>query len=66
MKEEHNSITTVSFQISIVVRLTVFFYRENKVFASLYTIVKINTAIMQKFDESSKIVVTAESQFIPQ
>ena len=34
-------------KFSIIVCLTIFFYRENKVFASLYTTVKINTAIMQ-------------------
>ena len=35
MKKEHNSIKAVSFQI--------FFFRENNVFASLYTTLKINT-----------------------
>ena len=34
-------------KISIIVRLTIFFYRENEVFASRYTTVKINTAMMQ-------------------
>ena len=34
-------------KFSIIVRLTIFFYRENKVFASPYTTVKINIAIMQ-------------------
>ena len=46
MKKEHNSIKAVSFQIfqfSIIVHLTIFFFRENKVFASLYTTLKINT-----------------------
>ena len=46
MKKEHNSIKAFSFQIfqfSIIVHLTIFFFRENKVFASLYTTLKINT-----------------------
>ena len=46
MKKEHNSIKAVSFQIfqfSIIVHLTIFFFREYKVFASLYITLKINT-----------------------
>ena len=57
IKKEHNSIRAVSLQIFIIVRLTIFFYRENKVLASLYTTVKINTAIMQYFLDSSKAKV---------
>ena len=53
-------------KFSIIVRLTTFLYRENKVFASLYTTDKNNTAIMQQFEDSSKIIVTVESQGIPQ
>ena len=46
MKKEHNSIKAVSFQIfqfSIIVYLTIFFFREYQVFASLYITLKINT-----------------------
>ena len=31
----------------VIIRLTIFFYRENNIFANLHTIVKINTTIMQ-------------------
>ena len=40
----------------MIVSLTIFFYHENKVFSSLYTTVKMNTAIMQQFEGSSKIM----------
>ena len=43
MKKEHNSVNAVSFQIFHNCPLTIFFYRENKVFKSLYTTLKINT-----------------------
>ena len=51
MKKKHNSIRAVSFQIfhslTIFHSLKIFVYRENKVFVSLYTTVKINTAVIQ-------------------
>ena len=48
IKKEHTSIKAVSFQISsIIVCLTIFFYCEKKVLASLYVTVKINTTIVQ-------------------
>ena len=43
MKKEHYSKKTVSFQIFHNCPFDNFFYRENKVFANLYTTVKINT-----------------------
>ena len=46
-KKQHNSIREVSFQIFHNCPFDNFFYRENKIFVSLYRTVKINTAIMQ-------------------
>ena len=43
MEKEHNSIKAVSFQISHNCPFDNFLFRENKVFASLYTTLKINT-----------------------
>ena len=43
-KKKHNSIKAVfSPKFSIIVHLTIFFFRENKVFASLHTTLEINT-----------------------
>ena len=55
MKKEHNSIRAVSFQIFHSCLFDNFFYRENKVFASLYITVKINTAIMQNCSHFGKL-----------
>ena len=46
---------------SIIVHFTIFFFGENKVFASLYA-----TLLIILFEGSSKIIVNVESQGIPQ
>ena len=43
MKKEHNSLKQFLSKFSIIVHLTIFFYRENKVFASLYTTLTTDT-----------------------
>ena len=40
-------------KFSIIVCLTIFFYRENKVFASLYTTVEINAIFWRRFENHS-------------